>query len=52
MSVAASAFDLTNAAVAVCFFNRSVKWLWNLGGTEFPVFWAIACVVVAMLYWN
>ena len=46
------AVSLTVAAVAVCFFNRSVKWLWNLGGMEFPVFWAIACVAVAMLYWN
>ena len=46
------AASLMVAAVAVCFFNRSVKWLWNLGRMEFPVFWAIACVVVAMLYWN
>jgi hypothetical protein len=29
-----------------------VKWLWNLGGMEFCVFWAVACVAVAMLYWN
>lgn len=42
---------LSVAAIAVCFFNRSVKWLWNLGGMEFPVFWALACVAVAMLYW-
>jgi len=47
-----AAASLTVAAVAVCFFNGSVKWLWNLGGMEFCVFWAIACVVVAMLYWN
>ena len=47
-----AAVSLTVAAVAVCFFNRSVKWLWNLGGMEFCVFWAIACVAVAMLYWN
>jgi putative oxidoreductase len=47
-----AAASLMVAAIAVCFFNRSMKWLWNLGGMEFPVFWAIACVVVAMLYWH
>ncbi len=46
------AATLMVAAVAVCFFNRSVKWLWNLGGMEFPLFWAIACVAVALLHWN
>jgi putative oxidoreductase len=25
------------------------KWLWNIGGCEYCVFWAIACLVVAML---
>jgi putative oxidoreductase len=24
------------------------KWLWNIGGSEYCVFWAICCVVVAM----
>jgi putative oxidoreductase len=24
------------------------KWLWNIGGMEYPLFWAICCVVVAM----
>src|SRR3974390_2986361 len=24
------------------------KWLWNIGGCEYPLFWAICCVVVAM----
>ena len=43
---------LAVAAVGVCFFNRSLKWLWNLGGMEYCVFWAIACVAVAMLYWT
>ncbi|OGA17625.1 MAG: hypothetical protein A3I63_03730 [Betaproteobacteria bacterium RIFCSPLOWO2_02_FULL_66_14] len=45
------AATLMTAAIAVCFFNRSVKWLWNLGGMEFPVFWALACIGVALLYW-
>ena len=47
-----AAASLTVSAIAVCFFNGSVKWLWNLGGMEFCVFWAIACVAVAMLYWS
>lgn len=46
------AATLTVAAIAVCFFNRSVKWLWNLGGMEFPVFWALACLAVALLHWS
>lgn len=46
------AASLIVAAVAVCFFNRSVKWLWNLGGMEFCVFWALACIALAMLVWN
>jgi putative oxidoreductase len=24
------------------------KWIWNFGGAEYPLFWAIACFVVAM----
>ena len=24
------------------------KWLWNIGGYEYPLFWAICCIVVAM----
>src|SRR5262249_55764385 len=24
------------------------KWLWNIGGCEYPFFWAICCIVVAM----
>lgn len=43
---------LAVASAGVCFYNRSVKWLWNLGGMEFCVFWMIACIAVAMLYWN
>jgi len=26
------------------------KWLWNIGGYEYCVFWAISCLVVAMQY--
>lgn len=24
------------------------KWMWNFGGAEYPLFWAICCIVVAM----
>ena len=27
---------------------KGFGWTWNTGGYEYPVFWAIACVVVAM----
>lgn len=47
-----AAAHLAVAAIVVCLLNRSVKWLWNLGGMEYCVFWAIACVAVAMLYWD
>jgi putative oxidoreductase len=50
-ALVASAF-LTVAAGAVCAVNRSPKWLWNLGGMEYLVFWAITCVAVAMLHWS
>jgi uncharacterized membrane protein YphA (DoxX/SURF4 family) len=26
------------------------KWLWNIGGCEYCLFWAICCLVVAMHY--
>jgi putative oxidoreductase len=47
-----AAASLMVAAVAVCFFNSGVKWLWNLNGMEYPIFWSLSCVVVAMLYWG
>jgi putative oxidoreductase len=42
-----AAIHLTVAAVAVHRVS-SGKWLWNIGGCEFPLFWAICCAVVAM----
>jgi putative oxidoreductase len=24
------------------------KWIWNFGGAEYPLFWAICCLVVAL----
>jgi putative oxidoreductase len=28
------------------------KWLWNIGGYEYCVFWAICCLIVAMHYYH
>ena len=44
---AVAAIHLTVAAIAV-YRVTDGKWLWNIGGCEYPVFWAICCVVVAM----
>lgn len=45
-----AAASLLVAAVSVCSFNGCFKWLWNLNGMEFPLFWAIACIAVAMMH--
>lgn len=42
-----AAIHLAVAAIAV-FRVSDGKWLWNIGGCEYPAFWAICCVVVAM----
>ncbi len=42
-----AALHLAVAAAAV-YRVADGKWLWNIGGYEYPVFWAICCVVVAM----
>ena len=39
-------FHLLVAAVGV--YRVTGKWLWNIGGYEFCLFWAICCLVVAM----
>ena len=26
------------------------KWLWNVGGVEYPLFWCLGCVVVALAH--
>ena len=28
------------------------KWLWNIGGYEYCLFWAICCLIVAMGYYH
>ena len=42
-----AAIFLFGAAWAVWRYSGG-KWLWNIGGFEYPLFWAISCVVVAM----
>jgi putative oxidoreductase len=29
-------------------YKLTKKWSWNLGGCEYPLFWALVCVVVAL----
>lgn len=35
-------------AAAAVYKVTAGKWLWNIGGCEYCVFWAICCLVVAM----
>lgn len=42
-----AAVFLVVAALA-CYRVSGKRWYWNFGGAEFCVFWAIACVVVAI----
>jgi len=32
---------------AAAAFKVTKKWLWHIGGCEYPLFWAICCAVVA-----
>ena len=41
------AIVLASASIAVMRIS-SFKWYWNFGGFEYPLFWMIACIVVAM----
>lgn len=43
----AAAIYLLICAVAVIKVTK--KWLWHIGGCEFPVFWGICCAVLAAL---
>ena len=42
-----AAIHLAVAAAAV-YRVTGGKWLWNIGGYEYCLFWALCCVVVAM----
>ena len=35
-------------AVYALFLVGGFKWVWNLGGFEYPAFWAITCTAVAL----
>ena len=39
------------ATVAVWKVTKG-KWLWNIGGYEYCLFWAICCLIVAMHYYH
>ena len=43
-----AAIHLMVASAAIYRVTKG-KWLWNISGCEYPVFWAICCVVVAMM---
>lgn len=43
---ALAAVHLCVATIAV--YRLTGKWLWNIGGAEYCLFWAICCAVVAM----
>ena len=47
---AVAAIHLAIAAFSTYRFNH--KWLWHIGGCEYCVFWALACLVVAMHAWH
>jgi putative oxidoreductase len=45
----AGAVACLHLLIAAFFVNRVTgKWLWNIGGYEYCLFWAICCGVVAM----
>jgi putative oxidoreductase len=46
-AAAIAAVHLAVAAVAVHRVTGG-KWLWNIGGSEYCVFWAVCCAVVAI----
>ena len=46
ISGAIAAVHLAIAAAGV--YRVTGKWLWNIGGYEYCLFWAICCLVVAM----
>jgi putative oxidoreductase len=48
--VGAIAFVHLLVAAAAVWKGTTGRWLWNIGGYEYCVFWAICCLVVAMHY--
>lgn len=46
----AAIFMLT--AAAMVFKISGGRWVWNLGGCEFHVFWGVCCIIVAVHSWG
>ena len=46
--VAALAAIFLLVAAWACWRHSGGKWIWNFTGIEYPLFWAICCIVVAM----
>ena len=46
--VAALAAVFLLVAAWACWRFSGGKWIWNFTGVEYPLFWAICCIVVAM----
>ena len=46
IAAAVSTLHLLVAAAGV--YRVTGKWLWNIGGYEYCLFWALSCLVVAM----
>jgi putative oxidoreductase len=36
------------AVATVAVYRVTGKWLWNIGGCEYPLFWAVCCAAVAL----
>lgn len=49
-AAAVAAIFMLTAAVSV-FKVSGGRWVWNLGGCEFHVFWSICCIIVAVHSW-
>jgi len=47
-TIAAAAATLHLAIATVAVARLTGKWLWNIGGYEYCLFWALSCLVVAM----
>jgi putative oxidoreductase len=39
---------LLGAAAGICSAKGGFGWLWNLGGIEYTIFWAVSCICVAL----
>src|SRR5262245_61051857 len=46
---AIAAIHLLVAGVAT--YKVTKKWIWVIGGAEYPIFWMLCCIALAMLTW-